>query len=378
MPGYAANLVRSGARGLTTRRRSYAAATLSTMLRSTPANEPRSEAPGVAAGEPTPTAVGDRATILGPSVTRAHRVETSGAAFQSRSEVSAASPPSQTSRATEERDPSVIVAAMQPEPWKIPSAPPHAAATVSLRPGPAKTADNDMASVVEDGDARRGLSAAAILPQHRPIHTGDEENARRENLSGSSPIMVVTEKQESEILPPQPATDSTKHGFYHGRRIRVEHSTTGPNPTVVGLQQRSPATPAPAPAVLSAKEHAPPGRSGEQAHEVPSRSTPRITAPAQANAHLPAVAGSKPETAARSSVFSVLPAAAAPEPAFTPAAKRNSAREERTSDGPRLSIGLLEVQIIQEPSEAPQTRTPTRSPAHEHDDLERSYVRSIG
>src|SRR5512140_3611445 len=121
MPGYAANLVRSGARGLTTRRRSYAAATLSTILRSTPANEAPAGARSVAAAPtPTPTPAADHAPILGPSqpsITHALRVETRREAPHSSLEVSSASPPAQTSRAPEERAPAFSAAAMPPEPF---------------------------------------------------------------------------------------------------------------------------------------------------------------------------------------------------------------------------------------------------------------------
>ena len=66
------------------------------------------------------------------------------------------------------------------------------------------------------------------------------------------------------------------------------------------------------------------------------------------------------------------------ESAFAPAeARRNAARQEKQPEGPRLSIGLLEVQIIQEASATPQTKLPS-SPSGEREDLERSYVRHIG
>jgi len=91
----------------------------------------------------------------------------------------------------------------------------------------------------------------------------------------------------------------------------------------------------------------------------------------------------RPETAERSSIFSLRPALSAPltahESVFaSTAAKRPPGRDERQPEGPRLSIGLLEVQIIQESSTAPQTRTQQQSPLHEQDNLERSYVRQIG
>ncbi|MGE5205791.1 MAG: hypothetical protein ACM3PW_09250 [Chlamydiota bacterium] len=222
-----------------------------------------------------------------------------------------------------------------------------------------------------------------MIAEEKPTVTG-----RATDVRGTTPAVAPTPSEEPEIdtspvqvmlMTPEPA----RQGFYHGRHIRIEHSSPAPNPTVALLQQRpGPAQPG-RPAQSNMKEGASPiARTGKPAAATaPSQDIPRIAA-SQKNSAAATPAGNR-EMAGSPVAFSPRQPAGPPvsehESAFALAPVRRTApREEKQPEGPRLSIGLLEVQIIQEPSQVPQTKTPSSGLPGEHDDLERSYVRPIG
>ena len=374
MPGYAANLVRSGARSLTTRARSYSAAAV-TMLKSTRA-EQAAEASGVNAVETHPmvSARTRQPSSSLSSVPVAANAIASTSSLQS-AVTPAALPPAQTIHTSHQS-------------FSVPNQPSSGHHDSAQAPFSVSTA-----AVRHEAQKYDKIADATLSPASSPMMAAAPRVSTRENtdqqrqVGPSSRAATSSEHADTGISssdPESPVPNSASYGAYRGRRIRVEHSNATPNPAAVFRKPdrasalSTSSTAAGAGELISPVPRAP----GQPAGVLASRGVPRISAHTQTDAS-PAVIEKRPETAERSSIFSLRPALSAPltahESVFaSTAAKRPPGRDERQPEGPRLSIGLLEVQIIQESSTAPQTRTQQQSPLHEQDNLERSYVRQIG
>jgi hypothetical protein len=377
MSGYAANLVRSGARALTTRRLSYAAAALSTVLRETRAGQERTPAASLA--EPMFAALAGTAHrgLANLSSPRQH-VETAGAVVQQQPEPLLTASQLGTGP---EIDFSACLSAplVQPEQKPAPQHKPDQGTR-----GPRSKMERDGSTAAPQAtDAR--LAASASSGQNRSSRVQGEDAPRSMRFGAPPHAAPVSERPEPDVStePALIAPEPARHGIYHGRRIRVEHSAQAPNrAATLDLPRSAPALPdnttrrkgkEPALSTVSLGDHA--------ARAVPSQLAPRVSSAAQMNsigASEPSQQGSQGPSLSFSTRSAAAPPTSAHALTLAPAEpRRSSSREAKSSEGPRLSIGLLEVQIIQDPSPAPQTRPPSHS-SSEHDDLERSYVRHIG
>ena len=248
------------------------------------------------------------------------------------------------------------------------------------RPEPQKNDAGHMTQPVSVTDSR---PSAVVSRQNQEKFR--DENAAEEGDIAIPPVPAKTSSgkpviRNGSLQPDLKGPDSTTKGFYHGRPIRVEHLNPAANPASL-VQQERPASSEGKTASAAGNPPSPATRVGQQPTGYLSlRGTPRISVPTGKEVPVPA-AEKRPQTMEQPSIFSPQSAPSSPpsshESVFA-AAKRNSAREAKQSEGPRLSIGLLEVQIIQEPSAAQEKRAQPQSPGHEQDDLERSYIRQIG
>jgi len=383
MPGYAANLVRSGARNLTTRGRTYTAATV-TLLQASRGKQVSPEA-SVTNAAPAPgvsASISQGQHSPATPVAAPQNSESSGAVFRVKAEMPVAFTPEQAVQ-TSERRTLTNASAVQPLPDSeaATQASPRAFVPVDPPRSDARTPTLPLETV----DPRR--VAAATLRHHTANTPAENIGHNKQTESEQAPAASPSEKLEiislaQEVMAPNAAS----RRLYHGRRIRVEHSSPAMNPAVALMQRRSASAHSPdAASKTNAKELTPrPARPAEQPSGLlASRSVPRISAPAQGDAPAISTMGKMAEVVDRPSLSSPRPVASPPlsaheSPFATAAARPRASREERQPEGPRLSIGLLEVQIIQEASEAPQPKTQPRSLANEQDVLERSYIRQIG
>lgn len=371
MPGYAANLVRSGARSLSTRGRSYASPASLATLRGTTGKQAIPETPGVN----TKSGVVQAPVSRLSSAIETAQTKSSGIVSQVRAET-----PFTISAVIPERTFSRSALPFQPSPE---SQNPMQAQLPASRPAKPEPPRSDAGHIkpVSASDSR----TASVLTSRQHQENFHDGNAAEESYIAIPPVPAMTSSGKpaignSSLQPDLKGPDSANKGFYHGRPIRVEHLDPAANPASL-LQQERPASSEKKSASVAKNPASPAARVGEQTTGYLSlRGTPRISVPTGRDVPVPA-AEKRPETMDQPSIFSPRSAPGSPpsthESVFA-AAKRNSAREGRQSEGPRLSIGLLEVQIIQEPSAAPEKRAQPRSPGHEQDDLERSYIRLIG
>lgn len=385
MPGYAANLVGSGARKLTTRGRTYAAATI-TLLRASRGKQTSPETSVANAVPPADISASISQDQHSPTtpVAAPQTRESNGAVFQVKAEMPIEFTPGQIVR-TPERDPVASASPAQLRPASEASTQASPRPLVPVKPDSAR---NEAETATLPQETIDPLRVAAATSRHSTASTRDE-NIGHKKQTDSQAATAASPSEKPDIISRAQETmapNAASHGAYHGRRIRVEHSNPVTNPAVALMQQRpaaaysSDATP-----TTNAKELIPRStRPAEQATGfLASRSIPRISTPAQGDAPAIATTGKIAEVVDRPSLSSPRPAAGSPtsaqESSFaTAAARRHASREDRQPEGPRLNIGLLEVQIIQEVSEAPPTRTQPRGLANEQDVLERSYIRQIG
>src|SRR5512146_891527 len=262
MSGYAANLIRSGARGLTTRRKSYAAATLSTVLRSPRDRQAPAEAPATGPGELAHTVLAD--------VSHQHLGTSSAAPMRKVEAVRMAAQPLQDAPALPPVQISLPAVQLEPS-FNVPPVPQSG----TTHPKPALTH-----LPYATPAATPPTSPKSMIAEKKPSVPG-----RATDVRGTTPAVAPTPSEEPEIdtspvqvmlMTPEPA----RQGFYHGRHIRIEHSSPAPNPTVALLQQRpGPAQPG-RPAQSNMKEGASPiARTGKPAAATaPSQDIPRIAA----------------------------------------------------------------------------------------------------
>ena len=196
-----------------------------------------------------------------------------------------------------------------------------------------------------------------------------DENAAEEGDIAIPPVPAKTSSgkpviRNGSLQPDLKGPDSTTKGFYHGRPIRVEHLNPAANPASL-VQQERPASSEGKTASAAGNPPSPATRVGQQPTGYLLFAAHRAYPCPRGRKFLFRQQRKDPQTMEQPSIFSPQSAPSSPpsshESVFA-AAKRNSAREAKQSEGPRLSIGLLEVQIIQEPSAAQEEKSSATKP----------------
>lgn len=406
MPGYGANLVQSGARNLATQPGSRAAGVhfAAQRVRQAPATGSLSkgdrESPLPASTRPpqavSPSSLRPPTTRTGQSSVTASMQHTNQKAQM---EASSSALPTTLGSSGQGLGQNDDDAAASPRADALPHGP------SSLLPG------------WETTDSPRPL----VEQTQYEAQSQDASSGRQRIAPATAPSAAFPRKPRIEFSYSETAlttSDSASHVAYQGRRIRLEGASSLPSPaTASPLQQRRASLPiVPMPdesgAVRNAAGMHPEQESGDFAARtsdhadkksnplrppmVFSRPRARPLVVAHENTFAPLTAdrnADQPEgpqlstgSQAGGSRLPMVPLRATPAPlpahesVLAPqTTNRTAHRAEKQHEGPRLSIGRLEIQIIQEGQENPAAQNVApRGFADELDHLERSYVRQIG